>query len=680
MPIYAAAVFISAFLLFQVQPVLGKFILPRYGGGAAVWTACLLFFQVMLLAGYAWAHAIRRWLPGSHRRVHAVLLTATVLSIPILPPPAQWLAADVTPTWSIVALLLVTIGAPYMALAATGPLLQSWFADRFPQRSPYRLYALSNVGSLLGLLTYPVLVEPLLTRDAQVIGWSALYLVLVLLLLAAAFSAPRRARVDATPRASSPAPPVRQIAGWLVLAASGSTLLMAVTNHLSQEVAVVPFLWVLPLALYLTSFIVAFDSDRWYDRRVFGILLAVLVPTALWALRQGLSLDFRWGIAIWSGLLFVLCTCCHGELARQRPAADRLTLFYLAVSAGGALGGIFVGVVAPLVFTGYWELHLGILLTLALVLDSWLVSTKDWSPIARRVTVAASVGALVLVGVAVLQDLRDFGEDVVVASRDFYGVLRVVYDEDPEVGDSLQLYHGQTKHGFQYVNLAKRRERVAYYAPESGIGMAIERHPRRGDDRLEIGVVGLGVGMLAAYGRAGDRVRFWELDPAVEWVARAQFSYLEDSPASVDVVLGDARLAMAAELRSSATQYDVLAIDAFSSDAIPVHLLTAEAMALYWRLLRPDGLLAIHISNRFVDLEPVVRALARSAGVAVLRFKTDRSSDRGVSRSTWLVLARPGNPFLESAAVRATGTPVHSGPEVLWSDDFASLWPVLEFD
>jgi len=682
MPIYAAAVFLSAFLLFQVQPVLGKFILPRYGGGAAVWTACLLFFQVMLLGGYAWAHGMRRWFPASHRRIHALLLAASVISIPILPPPPQW-AADAAPAWSIVALLLVTVGVPYMALAATGPLLQSWFADRFPDRSPYRLYALSNVGSLLGLLAYPVLVEPFLTRDTQVIGWSVLYLFLVALLLGAAFSgrSGRSGSAAGPQQAASPAPGARQIANWLLLAACASALLMAVTNHLSQEVAVVPFLWVLPLALYLMSFILTFDSDRWYDRRVFGPLLVILVPAAIWALQQELDIDFRWGIAIWSGLLFVLCTCCHGELARQRPSSDRLTLFYLSVAAGGALGGFFVGVIAPLIFTGYWELHLAILLAVALVLDDWLAGTRNWRPAVRRLTVATAITAQLAVGLAMMRDLRDFGEDVVVASRNFYGVLRVVYNEDPQLGDSLRLYHGQTKHGFQYVNLAKRRDRVAYYAPGSGIGAAIEHHPRRDADSLDIGVVGLGVGMLAAYGRAGDHVRFWELDPAVEELARSQFTYLEDSPARVDVVLGDARLRMAEEADDPASRYDVLAIDAFSSDAIPIHLLTTQAVALYWQMLRPDGLLVFHISNRFVDLEPVVRALASHSGASVLRFRTRKSDSRGISRSTWLVLARRDNPFLDTDIARDLGEEIAgSGPEVLWSDDFASLWPVIEFD
>ncbi len=686
MALYGIAVFISAFLLFQVQPILAKFLLPRYGGGAAVWTSCLLFFQVALLGGYAWAHFARRWLPQWHRRVHIALVALTLVSIPILPPPPDLSAASGDPVSSIVLLLALTVGLPYLALASTGPLLQSWFADRYPGRSPYRLYALSNVGSLLGLLTYPVLVEPGFTRDAQVVGWSSLYLVLVGLLTAVAFGKSPVVDTAATEESVAPSPieplGTKRVITWLLLAASASALLMAVTNHLSQEVAVVPFLWVLPLALYLLSFIVTFDSDRWYDRRVFGPLLAIAVPAAVWAMNQGLSIDLRLGVLIWGSLLFVVCTCCHGELVRQRPAPQRLTLFYLAVAAGGALGGLFVGVVAPLAFSGYWELHIALGLACALIVDEWLGGLRRLAPLPRRAMVGAAICGQLVLGTALLANVREFQGDALVSSRNFYGVLRVDYQEDPEIGDSLRLFHGQTRHGFQYVNLAKRRQITSYYAPESGIGMAIARHPRREEGGLRVGVVGLGVGTLAAYGRVGESVRFWEIDPDVERIARSEFTYLEDSPAAVDVVLGDARLRMAQELREQGpSRYDVLAIDAFSSDAIPIHLLTAEAVDLYWKLLDLDGLLVFHISNRFVELEPVVRALALHTGAQVMRFRTEKSRSRGFDRSTWLVLGRRDNEFLSHPDVESVGSLLDlSGRAVLWTDDFASLWPVLDLN
>ena len=686
MALYGVAVFLSAFLLFQVQPILAKFLLPRYGGGAAVWTSCLLFFQVALLGGYAWAHFARRWLPEWHRRVHIALVALTLLSIPILPPPPDLSAISGDPVASIVLLLALTVGLPYLALASTGPLLQSWFADRYPGRSPYRLYALSNIGSLLGLLTYPVLVEPSLTRDAQVVGWSILYLALVGLLAAVAFGLRPVGGVAAAKEivASQPPEPLgtKKVLTWLLLAASASALLMAVTNHLSQAVAVVPFLWVLPLALYLLSFIVTFDSDRWYDRRVFGALLAITVPAAVWALNQGLSIDLRLGILIWGSLLFVVCTCCHGELVRQRPDPQRLTLFYLAVAAGGALGGLFVGVVAPLVFSGYWELHIALGLACALIVDEWLGGAKRLAPMPRRVLVGAAICAQLLLGTALFTNVREFQRDALVSSRNFYGVLRVDYREDPEIGDTLRLFHGQTRHGFQYVNLAKRRQITSYYAPESGIGMAIEFHPRRDGGSLRVGVVGLGVGTLAAYGRDGESIRFWEIDPDVERIARSEFTYLDDSLATVDVVLGDARLRMAQELRDHGPgRYDVLAIDAFSSDAIPIHLLTAEAADLYWELLDRDGLLVFHISNRFLELEPVVRALALHTGAQVMRFHTEKSRSRGFDRSTWLVLARRDSEFLRHPEVKSVGSLLDmSGRAVPWTDDFASLWPVLDLN
>lgn len=686
MALYGVAVFISAFLLFQVQPILAKFLLPRYGGGAAVWTSCLLFFQVALLGGYAWAHFARRWLPVWHRRIHIALVGLTLVSIPILPPPPDLSAASGDPVSSIVLLLALTVGLPYLALASTGPLLQSWFADRYPGRSPYRLYALSNVGSLLGLLTYPVLVEPGFTRDAQVVGWSILYLVLVGLLTAVAFGKRPVVAVATAEESVAPAPleplGAKKVITWLLLAASASALLMAVTNHLSQEVAVVPFLWVLPLALYLLSFIVTFDSDRWYDRRVFGPLLAITVPAAVWSMNQGLDMDLRLGVLIWGSLLFVVCTCCHGELVRQRPAPQRLTLFYLMVAAGGALGGLFVGVVAPLAFSGYWELHIALGLACALIVDEWLSGAKRLAPMPRRVLVGVAICAQLVLCVALFANVREFQGDALVSSRNFYGVLRVDYQEDPEIGDTLRLYHGQTRHGFQYVNLAKRRQITSYYAPESGIGMAIAHHPRREEGGLRVGVVGLGVGTLAAYGRAGESVRFWEIDPDVERIARTEFTYLEDSPATVDVVLGDARLRMVQELREQGPRrYDVLAIDAFSSDAIPIHLLTVEAVDLYWELLDRDGLLVFHISNRFVELEPVVRALALHTGAQAMRFDTEKSRSRGFDSSTWLVLARRGNEFLGYPEVESIGSRLDlSGRAVLWTDDFASLWPVLDLN
>ena len=878
MPRYASTIFLSAFLLFQVQPLIAKHILPWFGGGPAVWTTCMLFFQAMLLGGYLYAHLTSVGLSARRQGVaHLALLVASLAILPIA-PSEQWKPqAGGAPAGQILLLLLAAVGGPYFMLSSTSPLMQRWFSRSFPGRSPYRLYALSNFGSLLALLSYPVLVEPALPLRVQESIWSWAYVAFVAL---AAWCAIRAMRLKEEPaaRASAaekPAPEadtqaVRPGAGrmllWLALSATGSALLLATTNQMCDNVAVFPFLWVLPLSLYLLTFVICFDNPRWYDRRVFGLLMLVAVPAACWLMRRGLKAAIPEQVGVYSIVMFACCMACHGELARSRPHPRHLTLFYLLVSAGGALGGLFVAVAAPVFFAGLWEYPISLASACLLTLIAWRVNrawqghfsttfwiwavasllqcgvvvfflrrthaeeieaidllallgvsglihlfgwagTAAWEDRPRSLAwlwgavsmaqiiwviayaerrfpgvlsarqcaalalcvgaVALCLGALaglfrrwineswrqglliaapqavfgiglgvlaygeavvgrkacvVLAGVyaalhvlgflwsraswrayvargvwlwaplatalAVLgMELRQesLGDEAAAihASRNFYGVLRVALAEDDN-GQYRSLTHGRIEHGMQYLEGPLRSEPTTYYGPDTGVGIAIRLHPRRsapdpaGRD-LRVGVVGLGAGTLAAYGRPGDYFRFYEINPQVVELSSEYFSYLKDSAAQTEVALGDARISMERELAEDRSQqFDVLAIDAFNGDAIPVHLLTGECADIYRRHLKSDGLLLLHITNRYIDLNPVARALGDRLGWQAIRISTENNDELGVYRATWIILTA-NQEFTSLAEVQAAHCAWEEdepGP-LLWTDDFAALWRVI---
>ena len=693
----SATIFLSAFLLFQVQPLIAKYILPWFGGGPAVWTACMLFFQVVLLGGYAYAHLIStrlsRRVGGS---VHIAALLVSLAFLPISPDAEIWKRADVgEPTGFILWLLLANVGVPYFLLSSTTPLVQRWFSQAYPEHSPYRLYALSNTGSLLALLTYPFVVEPSFTLGSQVGGWSVAYGGFTALCAWSAWrgipasgggagtpSDPAATVEDEDERAT---PGAIDILMWLSLAAAGSIILLATTNQMSQEVAVVPFLWVVPLALYLLTFIITFEHERWYNRFHFGLLMGVSSIAATAVLFGGVFVPLWVQIVVYSATLFACCMTCHGELYRSRPDPAHLTLFYLMVAAGGALGGLFVAAVAPVIFNSFWEYHVGLIACIFLTQLAWLrsgVSVRAFgSRSALYLRLGLMAGALALVLYAHVQLS---GQGVVEASRNFYGVLKVSRDHD-EVGEKLALTHGRIVHGEQYRDSDKKGWPTSYYGPQSGVGLAMQHHPRRhaseGESTLKVGVVGLGVGTVSAYGWPGDTIRFYEINPAVVRFADSIFSYNADSEAQVDVVLGDARVQLELELaRNGPHGFDVLAIDAFSSDAIPIHLITREAAELYWKHLADDGILAFHISNRSLDLAPVTRALADVCGCEAVGTHSPEVLDKGVKLSNWVILTS-NRAFLDSPAVReaAVGWSRDDQPPLLWTDDFASLWQVLKW-
>jgi spermidine synthase len=670
--LFPVTIFLSAFLLFQVQPIIGRYILPWFGGGPAVWTSCLLFFQVCLLAGYAYAH----WLGalGSVRLqagVHSGLLLASLAFLPLRPNAAIWKAASTPdPSGRILLLLAVIVGGPYLLLSATAPLLQRWLTIGDAERSPWRLYALSNFGSFLALLTYPFFVEPLLSLRTQGSIWSGLYLLFAML---CGFVAWRIRFVKIQPVASGDEvesvarPAIGTVLFWLGLSACGATLLVATTNQISQDIAVSPFLWVATLAIYLLTFVLAFESDRFYWRTSFAIAAGFFAPVACALPSVSIGLSLGWQLAIYLIALFVTCMLCQGELARSRPSPRYLTTFYLTIAAGGTIGGIFVALIAPRSFTEFSEYQIGLAAACLLGFLGWMRTgaLAQWTN--RSLAVRLPLMALLLGGFTAIVATMTSGKLGAVASaRNFYGILRVVERVDSN-GPFRELQHGRIRHGFEYLQAARKDWPTSYYGPHSGIAMALNAIDKPG---RRIAVVGLGTGTLAAWGRPGDVFRFYEINPDVERIARTWFSFLSDSKAQTEVVLGDARV----QLEQEPQDFDLIAVDAFSSDSIPMHLLTAECADIYRRRLAPGGVLALHISNRALDLDPVARGIANYLGWTAVQIVSADDARTGESSSRW-VLMTSNQDFLPQHKPSNWS----SRAPIVWTDDFASLWHVVKF-
>ncbi|MEM9280981.1 MAG: fused MFS/spermidine synthase [Verrucomicrobiota bacterium] len=696
MPAFILAIFLSAFLLFQVQPVIARFILPWYGGSPAVWTTCLLFFQCGLLAGYAYAHGLVQWLRNRRNLqigIHLALLGLSLLTLPITPEESlKPTTAAENPVPGILLLLATTVGFPYLLLSASGPLLQHWFSEAFPGKSPYRLYAVSNVGSILGLLTYPFLFEPLFAVSRQTWLWSFAFIAYALLAIGCAIIFLKRAQPAGASSnelidEKSPAPLMDRLL-WIAFAACGSMLLLSLTNQMCQDVAVVPFLWVLPLALYLLTFVITFDHSRWYRRRVAVPLAIVAVGLVAFLINQQFAsgeIHIAWQITIYVGAIFFGCLVCHGEVVRMKPHSHHLTGFYLAISLGGAIGGLFVSLMAPRWFDGYWELHVS-LFFLAILTSIQLV--RRFNAILSNPPVAVSaiawVGLLTALAYSLLAHIRETREDSLAAKRSFYGVLNV-YEIYPGTEDEYRaLYHGRISHGRQYMADQWRDLAATYYSEDSGIGAIFYHFPQRVAEKpLHIGVVGLGIGTIATYARPGDRVRFYEINPQVEELALSHFSYLEDCRGEVEVVLGDARVSLETELEETGPQqFDVLVVDAFSGDSIPIHLLTVEAIDLYSRHLKADGVMAIHISNLHLDLSSPVRNLADYAGYEAVRVAHEPAYDDYANYySDWVLVTR-NQEFLSAIEIENYVSEWYSQlePKLIWSDDYSNLLQVIDWE
>jgi SAM-dependent methyltransferase len=748
---FAFTIFLGAFLLFAVQPLIGKFILPWFGGGPGVWTTCLLFFQVILLGGYAYAHFLTsRLRPRNQALVHVGLIALGLLMLPITPSPRWKPMGGEDPIWGILFLLTVTLGLPYFVLSSTGPLMQQWMSRVRSTASPYRLYALSNAGSLLALLAYPFYFERVWSRQAQSTYWSVAFGAFALGCAWCAWlisrtpepaTQPELARDNST--APEPAPSRMDRLFWFSLAGVASILLMATTNKLCQDLAVIPFLWVLPLSLYLISFILCFDHPRWYSRGFFSGLFILGALVDVYLLFAGHNARLPQQLAGYTTTLFAACMLCHGELFRLRPAPKYLTSFYLYIAAGGAAGGVFVAVIAPLLFPRYLELQIGLWVlsyllgalcfrhrsrafafggaagavaaTLVLPLletiheggdTPWATYWEQWTKFQREnwATILAFVLAFLIgtierrrlvhewrprlggfvmlmslgLGVVILIQIHSEERYALSTSRDFYGVLKV-FEHNPEDPKThyYSLVHGVTAHGLQFAELPQATWPTTYYGDTSGVGLAINYIPHPTNRR--IGLVGLGTGTVAIHGRTGDTVHIYEIDPQVERLARTRFRYLEYSLAKVDVVLGDARLSMERELANhQPQQFDVLALDAFSSDAIPVHLLTIEAFQIYLQHLKPDGVIAVHTSNRYLDLEPVVQNAARHLGLESAVIADDKKDEWWIYRTTWILVTK-NKALLEIPVIQAMTDRSPSKRAVsLWTDDHASVVEILK--
>jgi hypothetical protein len=784
---FAATIFASAFLLFQVQPIISKAILPWFGGSPAVWTTAMLFFQSLLFAGYAYAHfSHHAFRPGVGRAVHLVLLAVAVAAVlgSILPRAAYKPTDGSDPAGRILILLLVTVALPYFVLSATGPLVQAWFSRSFPGRSPYRLYSLSNFGSLLALLTYPFLIEPLLTLSTQAWCWQAGFIIFALLCgylairglsarvmpvvadvsrlamatagvapsyispspstgegrgeggespagvppltltpnpspargegsrphqvvsggaytnpynspLIAEFASPSTEETIQQQRAKGDRPSFLRCLLWLLLPAFASLMLLATTNHACQDVAVIPFLFIAPLSLYLLTFIICFDHERWYVPRLFGAAtLLIVVAGALYAFQWHNATHKFDSILVDVGLsfagMFTVCMMCHGELVRLKPHPRYLTMFYLFIAAGGALGGLFVSLIAPLIFKSYAEWGIG-WLGGALLAATIILGTEERG-IFRRYPWIFGPAFLLLAGVLFFE-AGGLAKDpnTLDMRRNFYGVLRVtfggVYKDPKGTGDYApirRLVNGGILHGLQFTDEDRREQPTSYYGPLSGVGRAIRYCRAATPDRgIHVGAIGLGTGTLAAYARANDTFVFYEINPQVPPLTDEWFTFLSDArkrvaagKGSLEIVMGDARLSLERELvaPASSRQFDVLVVDAFSGDAIPTHLLTREAGDIYDRQLAADGVLAVHISNRYLDLAPVVHGLALHLGWQPLLIHSNEDDPNGINTADWMLLTR--NAALLKSLAPASSKLEDRAP-VLWTDDYSNLYHIL---
>lgn len=663
--VYGSTIFISAFLLFSLEPLVAKKILPWFGGSAAVWSTCLVFYQSVLLLGYLYAQSITRFRRAVPQiAMHGTVLLACLALLPI-GPGARWKPENADhPTLLILAMLIATVALPFFALSATNPLLQDWLAQR-GVHSPYRLFALSNFASLAALVLYPTLIEPWLGTGRQTTWWSIAFAGFALLCLASAWLSykPEATVVEVRGRMTAISTGGRQLA-WFALAACGSMLLLSVTNHLDENVAAIPLLWVLPLSIYLLSFVFSFGSGiyrRWLWLRFLAFALGLL-GYSIYNINAVEAIQIS--IPIFLAGLFFCCMFCHGELHRLRPEASGLTRFYVMIAAGGAAGAVFIGLIAPCIFDGVYELPVTLLLTAVLgLILAW--NNADW---AIRILWLGVLGCMVAVCVA---NVRAYHEDAITLRRSFYGSLRVVQSPHPGPDQHRTLYHGTIQHGAQFLLPPRRSRPTTYYGPDSGIGIVLREcfdSPKR------VGVAGLGVGTVASYGQPGDTFRFYEINHQVVEIAQTLFTYLRESGATVQIAEGDARLSLASE---TSPPFDVLALDAFSGDAIPVHLLTREAFTLYLGRLKPAGVLAFHTSNNYLDLAPVVAQLALEIGYEAVLVHNHADNDDLILPADWVLVTR------NTAVLNNPGVQVHAKPIASraglrpWTDDYNNLIEVL---
>ena len=713
----ALATLLSAFLVFQIQPVISKMILPWFGGGPAVWTSCMMFFQVMLLGGYAYAYSINRFLSLRNQViVHMVLVASCLLFLPIIPNEA-WKPLDGNqPTWRILSVLLAHVGLPYLLLSATAPLLQAWYAAKLPGKIPYRLYALSNAGSLFALLSFPFLIEPLMDSSMQAYAWAGGFVAFTLfcfgmaVILVRTKDDPLIADSDGTV-GKELNEVVQEVTAkawfsWLGFAAIGSFALLSISNHICLEMTVSPLMWVLPLSVYLLTFILNFEYPKLYMPRLWatgGIAVIVVFaflnhdelemldvyfpsmhPNFPWSEYYGDHLVLLTAMSLLT--LFFICMLCHGELVRRKPPSKYLTSFYMAMATGGAAGGMSVALLCPVLFSSFMETQITLILGLAVACSIPFLSVPRAdqaivieSAASRTLTYVASIG-IGLSGLWLIASGNwDGGNDeTVVQCRNFYGVLRIDVEEagdDDQLGRAL--YYGHTLHGFQFISKEFSGKPTTYYSADSGIALALAAMGEK-NQSLRVGVVGLGSGTTALYGRAGDYFHFYEINPDVVRLANSPFTYLKDSAAEIEITLGDARVALE---RQSDQSYDLLVLDAFSGDAIPAHLLTMEAFEIYRKHLRKDGILAVHFSNRYLNLYPVVSGLAAGNGYSMICIDSEYDEDAGQDEagSSWCLLSTDAELLKRPEMLELKSDDYYNDrPAIQWTDQYSNLLHVLQ--
>ncbi len=667
--LFGAAVFLASFLLFLVEPMAAKQLLPSLGGSAAVWITCLVFFQTALLAAYLYAH----WLAKrSHWMLHFALLLLAVVSA--IAWSTQTVHLDSThPVTSIFLALGVSIGLPFLMLGATSPLLQVWLARIETRGIPYRLFALSNLASLLALAAYPTLVEPHFTLRTQRLFWCCGFAAFVF--ISGILTWRTRSTSGASAQAAkedesqvTPAPLGHKLL-WILLPMGAAMQLSAVTSYLTANIAAIPLLWILPLAVYLITIILAFQFPRFLPRSIITRFLVVMLAGLGYMLSKvDVSLPMSIGMTFFLVEVFISCLFCHTEAYALRPKrTSESTLFYLCFAAGGALGSFLIGIASPLIFSFNYDLALSFLVTALLAFAvTW---SGGWTQ-----RLLWSVSSILLI-VLVFMIHTAYQRNTPLAIRNFYGSLRVKESHAAYPGFTMRtLANGTIQHGTQIFSPALSRTPTTYYAEDSGVGLAL-RFCCKGRAR-NIGVVGLGVGTIAAYGRPGDRIRFYEINPAVAPVAQHLFTYLRDSAAQVDIKEGDARSSLTGE---PSQKFDVLVIDAFSGDAIPLHLLTTEAVALYKRHLAPGGILAFHISNQHVNLEPPIALLAKAAGMKVMHVTSLQNEQRGEFTADWMLLTENPDFFTRPEVASKVRPPAENRNVRLWTDDYSSLLPLIHW-
>lgn len=718
--IYTTAILVSAALLFAVQPLFAKMVLPQLGGAPSVWSVAMVFFQAMLLAGYAYAHLLTRFIPGwPSALVHIGVMVAAAFALPLAiasgwdqPPPereALWL----------VGLFAASIGLPFFALSANSPLLQAWLA-RTPHPAagdPYFLYAASNVGSFLALISYPLLVEPFTRLGDQARFWSVAFVILIGLIAACgAFLARSSTSAKADIPILKTAPPTRrEAAAWIALAAAPSGLLIAVTAHLSTDVAAVPLMWVAPLALYLATFVFVFQSQPILRHRWMVTIEPALIVALVALIVFDLSKYLIAAIALNLAAFFVVAMVCHGELARRRPAADHLTAFYLWLSVGGMLGGLSAGLIAPNVFS--WIAEYPLLIVLAILCRPGLAAPRTsltaalwiillalvlliaWQPLELRLSVEQALyrgGMIVLLASSLLFWRKPLALGVIVALalvvarandeessqrqtiRSFFGVHKISVTGD---GAYRVLLHGTTIHGAQKLEnedgdpVEGRPEPLTYYHATSPMAQAIAAARAQGGRPIRTAIIGLGTGSLACYAEPSDAWRFYEIDNTVVRFSRdqARFTFLRDCAPQSEIIIGDARLTLAAH---SGEPYDVIVVDAFSSDAVPVHLLTREAMGVYLSKLAPGGLIALHVSNRHLELASVALGVAAANGLASLvnEGETSEVDDAEYKFSSTVVVAARSEDDLAALAEKEGWSKGEPDPDQwVWTDDYTNV-------